>query len=238
MRAIVCMVVLGGCGRLGFGSVDVDASAGDAPVQDAPPDPDAPAGATVLRFGETPTATNTGVTFDTFLVSEVPQDGNNFGASGTIGCEGIEKRGLLRFDLTAIPPGATIVSARLHLAMTAESAGGTVTLATLGEAWTEGDLVGASGVANWNQRTAGQAWTTAGAGSPGSAGVQIASFAAPQSGAVSADVAATAIQSWVDTPSGNFGAVLSSSGGGDVRIDASESATAGNRPELVVTFFP
>jgi len=222
MRRVVLLVTMTACGRLGFSEAAMEQTV------DASPDPDAPPGALIATFGETPGA-ESGATTDTFLSSE--SMGVNFESSATVSVEGSEKRGLLRFVVGTIPTGSTVVSARLHLTLTAESIGAMIALSPVTESW-----VGT--VATWVMRTASQSWTTAGAGSPGSAAAPIASFVAPKVGSVSVDLPTATVQSWVDTPSSNNGVVFSATGGGDVRLESSESATATARPELVVTYFP
>src|SRR5512136_209316 len=72
--------------------------------------------------------TNLAVVADTFIDSAAPD--NNAGANpwfdaGTDGTGGV-RRGLLRFDLSAIPAGATITSATLQLTIIKVPAAGPV----------------------------------------------------------------------------------------------------------------
>ena len=216
MRLAVVLLCLGAC-RLGFDSI-VDGAID-------------PTGSVVRRFGETPAADFKNVTADTYLYNEAPQDTYNYGASMSLSLEGTEKRALLRFDVTAIPSGKMIVSARLQIFFTTTSTS-TVTIAPLVEAWIEGTSNGAAGIANYSQRTSTQMWTTPG----GTAGAQVASFQS-NANAVGVDLPASVVQSWVDMPPTNFG-VRISGGASDVTFSSSEAVTAENRPELVVTYLP
>lgn len=153
-----------------------------------------------------------------------------------------EFTGLMRFDLTTIAPGTTIVSAELRLTTgNAALASGVITLYELQEAWTEGTQNGTTGTASWNERMAGVAWTTQGAGPGSRATVQLATFQPYQTDTVFAIAVPPAqIQKWVDMPVTNFGVALVASGAGmgdTVAIAASESA-ATTQPKLVVTTNP
>jgi len=241
--ALMTALVLGGCGRLGFDEPDAgtdpsgdgpptDGPAGDGPVGGLDAAVDAPAaGPGTTTFGETPTADVTNVTADAYVSDEVGSTTSNYGGSTSLGCEGTEKRALLRFDLSSLAPGTPVTSALLRLHFSAGGAS-TVNLHPVLEAWTEGTQSGTAGVVNQVQRTAGTSWTTAGAGSPGSAGASIASFAA-STGANTVALPAATVQGWVNTPSTNFGVVIACSG--DSSFSSSENATSSSRPQLEVT---
>jgi hypothetical protein len=246
MRRVVVLVATTGCGRAGFG-IEVDAAQGSAGpdsgvVTDGDGsiiDPiDAPMGSMVVKFGETPTSNVTGVTADTYVNGEAGSTGNNYGGSTSVQAESSQDRGLVKFTLTAIPAGTTILAARLHLYSTSSQSGSGAIYPVLQD-WTEGTGTGgAAGVANWSMRTATQSWTTAGAGTPGSAGAQIATFTTPGTGEFGIDLPVATVQGWVDTPSANFGLMISATGAADLSFASSNNATPANRPELVVTYTP
>lgn len=242
MRGVVLVwlvVAVAACGRSGFDELDASSSGDGAGGGggDGAIDPiDAPAGATVATFGETPGATHSGVTSDTYLDSESGTSNNNYGAGTSLTAEGSQKRILLRFDTSAIAAGTHVDGARLHLYLSYAEGTCMVSIAQITEAWTEGTMSGTAGVANWTQRTATQSWTTAGASSPGSATGTIASLESATAGLLGVDLPAATLQGWVDAPATNFGLVLSASGGGECRFDSSASATPANRPELVATY--
>jgi len=245
VRAVVEIpLVLVACGRFGFeepapssdsplgDSASNDGPAGDGPVGGIDAAIDAPiTGPETTTFGETPTANVTNVTADAHMSSEGGSTTNNYGASTSLDCEGTEKRALLQFDLSSLPPGTPVTGVQLHLQFTG-GAGSTVTIRPVLEAWTEGTQSGTTGVVNHVQRTIGTSWTTAGAGSPGSSGASIMSFSA-SSGANTVALPAATVQSWVDTPSTNFGVLIACSG--DSTISSSENATTSSRPQLDVT---
>ena len=73
------------------------------------------------------------------------------------------QRGLLQFDVSSIPVDATINSATLRLQSTQIGGELTIGVYELLQSWNEGTGDGSgSGTANWNQRSAGTNWTTAG----------------------------------------------------------------------------
>ena len=239
------LVAMAGCGRWGFADIDAqlagDAHGGDATPSDGPSTgdavaSDAPAGSVVATFGETPGATFQGVTADTYLSNDTMEVGHNFGASTSLAIESGQKISLLRFDLAAIASGKAIVAARLQLYVT-QGSGNTIAIAPVKESWTEGTLSNATGVANWTQRSSSASWTTAGAGSPGSAGATIASVSA-SAGAIGVDLPVATVQGWVNTPGSNFGISLAPTGGADTTLASSNATTATTRPSLVVTYFP
>lgn len=241
---VVIPLVLVACGRLGFeepapssdGAVGdgaaSDGPAGDGPIGGIDAAIDAPvAGPGTTTFGETPTANVTSVTTDAYMSDEGGSTTSNYGGSTSLGCEGSEKRALLRFDLSSLAPGTPVTSVVLRLSFTGGAAG-TVMFRPVLEAWTEGTQSGAAGVVNHLQRTAGTSWTTVGAGSPGSSGASFMSFTA-SSGANTVALPAATVQSWVDTPSTNFGILIACSG--DSNISSRENATTTSRPQLDVT---
>ncbi len=240
---IVMAAALAACGRAGFESrvdganrpdapeADPDALGADAPASGS----DAPGGDVTVTFGETPTADIQGVTADTSIDGEAGKTGLNYGADTRIQAEGSQERALLRFEVSAIPAGKTIVAAKLRVYVTSNDTG-TSTIRSVLEAWTEGTQNGTAGVCNWTQRTAGQAWTTAGAGAPGSASAQIASFQTTGAlGPLEIPLPPATVQGWVDAPATNFGLVIA---GGEASFASREATTASQRPELVVTYTP
>lgn len=217
------IVLAAGCGRFGFGITD----AGDTGSGRSDGSGSIDAGTT--SFGETPTATVNGVTFDTQVSNEAGSTGANFGASTTLECQINQKRVLFRFDLSALAPETVVVSAQLHVGMSGGS--GTTTIYPVLESWTVGTQNGTAGVANNTQRTAVANWTTAGALPPGSAGSAIATFTM-MTGWNAVTLPAATVQGWINTPGTNFGVMIDC--GGDDNVHPSESSTATQRPQLDV----
>jgi hypothetical protein len=159
------------------------------------------------------------------------------------------RRGLLAFDLSAIPPSATVISATLTLTMSKTIAGETpVTLHAAAAAWGEGasDALGDEGAgaaaepgdATWRYRFfSSDAWAA-----PGGDFAAGASAMTPVAGSgaytwagagLTADVAA-----WVRDPASNFGWVLLGDETAPTtakRFDSRENAPE-NRPLLVVVY--
>jgi hypothetical protein len=172
------------------------------------------------------------VAADTFLFSGSPDANAGGHAWFDAGADGHldVRRGLLRFDLAAIPAGSTIDSATLQLTVIKVPTGGGVDsdfgIYRVQADWTEGTQTGnggalaAGGEATWNARMHGSAsWTTAGA----------ADDASPTASAVTAvgsgftsytwsGASVTAdVQLWLDQPAQNFGWLLRSDAEGSLR---------------------
>ena len=102
-------------------------------------------------------------TQDTYIQDANP--GLNDGAATSLVIDredGDLQRALFQFDVSSIPVGATINSATLKLQST--QIGGSITIGVyeLLQSWSEGTGNGTSGTANWNQRSSGTNWTSAG----------------------------------------------------------------------------
>ncbi len=164
---------------------------------------------------------------------------------------GTLRRGALRFDLSAIPPGSTIGDVSVQLTAAASISGPeTCSLYALLSDWGEGTAFdpGGAGVppeaggATWDYAF----WPTTLWPTPGG------SFSAVASGSVLVDgtgpmVIATTpqlvadVQGWVDASATNFGWVLR---GNETdlfstkKIESREAEEPANRPQLTVTFTP
>ena len=214
------------------GSVDSSIEFGDPPLDARP---DSPPPAVTVTFGERPGADHTGVTIDTWVDSSnaAINHGTDVGlymdASPTV-------NSLLRFDLTALPPGTNVTASELVLATTTDSLpNGTVRIHPVLESW--GELS-----ATWTNRVTGTAWTTAGASAPGSQGAQLLGEFFPNVDlapwTVPFDVAT--IRGWIDVPTSNRGMVMisTSSTGNGVTFSSSNDPAAGARPLLRITYQP
>ena len=203
---------------------------------------------------------------DTFINSVNPNNNNGGSASiftGTDGVGGV-MRGLVRFDLPGGLQGhATVTSVQLRLTLRAlgdgtAGTGATETLQAVVQPWAQGNGVGnTNGTltvgqacggaifgATWTQTdcSVGTSWTTAGAavaagvsGTASTVGVAVGALVTWDS---AANPAMTAdVQSWLDSPSANFGWRIASSTEGTAkaaqRFFSSESGTV---PGLTIGF--
>jgi hypothetical protein len=249
------------CGPGGFcvpvgGGDPIDAA---VPPTDAPddPGPDAepgqPDAAVVpgidaglpftVAFGERLGSDVSGVTFDTDLNSTATSDNNGGFTDIFVGFSdaGDRSSGLLRFDLSAVPPGTTVQGATLELFTRGDSLNvGDMQLFRVLEAWDEGDQTADPGVANFNQRKPGLSWLSAGAFPPSSNAAPLAQFSPNATDqAFQVSLPANVVQAWVNDPASNFGLMLFvTEQGADVSFDSSESSNDNRRPELRVTFVP
>ena len=148
-------------------------------------------------------------------------------------------RSLVIFDLSSIPAGSTIVSAKLVMTKT----GGSNTTATnigvhrITNQWTEntGSCTGKSAPANWNQRRTSTNWTTAGGDFNATAESTIAVAA---NAAYTWDVK-NLVQGWVNGTYSNFGLMLKRTTEGTSNqkyFASSEATTASQRPKLDIVY--
>jgi len=196
---------------------------------------------------------------DTFINSALPD--NNAGGDtafdagtdgGNLGVPGV-RRGLLRFDLSSLPPGATVTSVVLQLRVTRVPGIGPVNstfdLHRLTAAWGEGTKVGNNGApatageATWNSRQHGSAgWTSPGA-------LDDVLPAASASTAVGSSLGATHswtgaglasdVQFWLANPAQNYGWLLRSQDEASARtVRGFGSRESGNAPSLQVGYTP
>lgn len=172
---------------------------------------------------------------------------------GRVGVNGAGtlRRGLLRFDLSAIPPGSTITAVTVKMYMSqSQSTAQTCALHRVTSSWTEGitfNFGGGGGSpegpdVTWSHRSyPAQAWNTPGgdfvATASASKSVGNAGFYTFTSSAgLIADV-----QAWVNAPSTNFGWLMK---GNEAtlqtakRFEARESGDPARWPLLTVTYTP
>ncbi len=169
---------------------------------------------------------NLPVVADTFINSGLPD--NNAGANlwfdaGTDGTLAI-RRGLLRFDLSGIPPGSTLTSAVLQLTVSkvpASPVSSTFDLLRLTTAWNEGaettpksGAPAATGESTWNARMQNLLpWTAPGAKNDVATNVSASAPVSPvvnNTSSWSGTGLVADVQLWVDNPALNFGWLLAS----------------------------
>jgi hypothetical protein len=235
------LLFVAGCGFQISGQSASDATdspGGEKPI-DAPVDVviDAPIDAAIDAMIDAPmidaavaSTTNHPVVADTFIASD--NENSNFSTQSSALADGdIDRSALFRFDLSAIPVGATVSAAELHI-WTDFDAGNTCTLYPVLESWTEGSTT-------WQKRNAISNWLAAGATPPSRGTVAIGTVAGTTAFTeyvVPIDLATVA--SWVALPATNYGLVIVTTDSNGTRFSTKENSTASVRPYLRVTHTP
>lgn len=170
----------------------------------------------------------------------------------SVTAEGLNRRALLRFDVSAIPPGALVREVRLSLYESRSRENHAVQVHRLLRAWGEGGSNGGSagagalalpGDATWvNAVHPNQGWYAPGgdfAPAP-SASIQVGFpgqfYTWGPTGGLSADV-----QAWVDHPGSNHGWILIGNEQGNQnakRFESRDNTEASLRPRLEVVYDP
>jgi hypothetical protein len=170
---------------------------------------------------------------------------------------GLRRRALLRFDLSAIPPGSVVNSAQFSLSLTRAPSGTlpavNFSLQPMTASWGEGSsdagepggsgVLATAGDPTWTQRAfPSTPWTT-----PGGDFFATASAVTPANGPGryqwgSGAAMVSTVQDWVDSPANNFGWMLiadETAGDQSARRFASREATDVNtRPQLSIEYTP
>ncbi|MDA1315174.1 MAG: DNRLRE domain-containing protein [Acidobacteria bacterium] len=177
-------------------------------------------------------------TSDTYISQNAPT--SNFGLSGTLLLDGDDPSGstndlasLILWDLSSIPPGATVDSAEIDIEVFNISSGA-YNIYELKRDWFETG-------ATWNVYSPGNAWGTPGASGAGDRGsLVLGTVTAGSLGSykviLNADGIA-AVQGWVDNPSSNHGIIVANPSTTDgVDFRSSDYGTATQRPRLTVSY--
>jgi hypothetical protein len=162
-----------------------------------------------VTFGEGPGTTFSGVTFDTDLREGQPDQNNGTHADMHIDSSPLQ-RGLIRFDISDIPAGSTIVGAELDLHTgSSPPIDCMMRFYAVLESWTEGSVNMSPGVANWIMRTADDAWSSPGAEGGAHDPNAVGELAGANSGTgYTVDIDPAAVQDWLDEPAANFGLLI------------------------------
>jgi hypothetical protein len=162
-----------------------------------------------------------------------------FGAQETLEVDGDEVEGkkiygLLKWDLSEIPPGAIVKSAVLTLTVADASLGVGYSLYEMKRAWSEAE-------ATWRLAASGQPWSAAGARSPRDRGAEVLGTMAPRAKGelrVLLNPAAEAVlQSWIRTPGSNHGFIIANDSNTDgFKFYSRESSHLDRRPRLTITY--
>jgi hypothetical protein len=173
---------------------------------------------------------------DTYLNQSSPS--SNYGSATSLSADGDDpggtgndKRVLIKFDLSQIPSGATIQSARLKFNVVNASAN-TYNTHYLKRNWTENG-------ASWNTYNGTSGWGSAGASSStyDRGGTDLAPFRAGSTGAVSVSMNSSGVakvQEWVNGTTPNYGLMIWNSSNTDgIGLSSRE---ASSKPTLEVTY--
>jgi hypothetical protein len=194
----------------------------DAHVDESPPPDAGPQGSVTLRFE--PDADTT-IRSDAPTTNDGPLDFLEIDADPP-------KIALMYFDISAIPPGATVLAAHLEAVMIDPFETGTMQVFPLTESWTEDG-------ATFIEREPGVLWTSPGAGELSSDRATLLGEITPDTIApivVPLDVAR--VQAWVESPDQNFGIsfISTSADGRGGQMNSREWIVADERPVLQVVY--
>ncbi len=230
MSRCLALVVLAGCS---FSSsvggpndqLVLDATQSDAPV-DAPPD--AAVGAEAMPMQMTMTFTSVA---DVYLRTTVAPDQNTNDLDYVIVDGDNIATALVRFDISAIPTTAVVMSAQLALYDDGDP-GQTCSIYPLLESWDEA-------TATSNQRATGMAWLGAGATPPSRSATACGTITPTNANQTyTASLTTAIVQGWVTTPGTNYGVAIATTNSDGPRFGSREKVTASQRPMLSVTFTP
>jgi hypothetical protein len=164
---------------------------------------------------------------DTFSVQDKPQQVHGIDVELKIRPDaGFERRLLIGFDLSSIPPTRTVVDARLRLYEMSSSVGQTVSLYRLTNSWVESQM-------NWNYRDSVNRWIVPGGDY---SATPVASFV-PNLASQYREIDVTGLaQNWLNGTFSNHGLILRSSGANaEVKFASREALLTNQRPELCIT---
>jgi hypothetical protein len=190
-----------------------------------------------FQNGVAPSSTYAG-TRDTYISEASPT--TNYGTATPLLLDGDTTGGkdayvLLKWDVTAIPSGSTVQSAKVKFYVTNASTQ-TYEFYALNRAWVETQ-------ATWNLAATGSSWSVPGAkGSTDRGSTVRGTVTATATGAVTVTLNSSGVslvQSWVNSPSSNHGFLLADSANADsLQFASREATTASQRPRLEVTYVP
>jgi len=221
--------MLVGCGRIAFDPSSMTGDGGPQGDGDAAVDG-------VPKILMTVTFTN-GQIADTSISNAGPAT-DNYGATNYMLVQAASAAvSLVHIDISSIPAGSTIERASLRLRMVGGDPGG-VTAYQMMEDWLEGTADGTTGVASYNERTAGIPWTGMGATPPSRKDVPAGSSAFVNT-ATPCDIPLSTqlVQLWHNSPAQNYGVALIGTSV-NTNVATREAGEAAMRPVLTVDYTP
>jgi hypothetical protein len=194
-------------------------------------------GITVNATGTTTVSFQDGVsgytgTRDTKIKSDAAT--TNYGTNTTLEVDGSpDYAGLVSWDLTSIPAGKTVTAVSITFNVT-DISGSAYELYALKRTWSET-------TATWNLASTGVSWQTVGAnGANDRETTVLGSLTGSTAGLKTITLNSSGIakvQSWINTPSTNYGLILLDYANADgLDINSSEIGTIASRPKITVTY--
>ncbi len=150
--------------------------------------------------------------------------------------QGDDRYALIKWDLSAIPPGSMVISASIAIQVVNNPAGQPFNLCEMKREWIENQ-------ATWNVAASKRPWQAPGARGPQERGGVILGALAPKvKGPYSAALnpaGVAVVQSWIDNPLTNHGFWLGNPDNGDaLGFESREAVQPANRPKLTIVFVP
>lgn len=170
-------------------------------------------------------------------ISEV-EPGRTFGGDDVLEVDGDEVGGksmwgLVRWDLSAIPPGSVVTSVVMTLNVEGRSEKTDYRIYAARRPWSEG--------ATWREAEPGRSWGRPGARSPADrTGTELGRFSPRRAGPMEIllnDAGMAVVQAWIRTPAANHGFLLGNDANSDgFKFSSREAKDRTTRPKLTVTF--
>ena len=187
-----------------------------------------PRGFTALAQSNSATTICVSPLQDAYVIQDRPTE--NHGGENDLKVKpdaGKERRILIGFDLSSIPPTSTILDATLRLYEDSKHDGQTVSLQRLTNSWAESQVT-------WNNRITGTPWATPGGDFDAT---PLATFS-PDIDKLYREIDVTDVtQGWVNGSYNNYGFLLLSSGvNGEVKFKSREESNADKNPQLCITY--
>lgn len=189
-----------------------------------------------FQNGRSPSTSYTGTT-DATLEQTIPDErtGNDpiCFVDGDEEGTGQDRVAILRWDISAIPEGSTIIDASIALNVV-NSSNDVYYLYEMKRGWVENQ-------ATWYDYRNGRQWANGGAsGSQDRGTTRLGSLEALNSGKAEIhlyDAGIALVQSWVNNPANNRGVIIGNAEAGDgIDFNCSEASILANRPALTITY--
>ena len=182
-----------------------------------------------FQDGVSPTTSYDG-TRDTYMDAGNPN--TNYGTVSPILMDGapVDFGIIAKWDTSSLAPGTPVTAAAMIFNIE-DSSAQTQQVYEMKRNWVETE-------ATWNNFSSGNAWQTAGAQGANDRGAEVGRISATTTGSKGVafnSTGITLVQSWVDSPSTNYGITMQDYGDTDgTDISSREAGTAANHPKLAI----